>query len=278
MALSRDLGLTETEIAIDRLETLPPINQLFDFITIVEREPSREQLKKELAELRREVEALKLEKIDLEIVIENITEHADGIENELRARNKEIVSLNHQLALANKELEQLANLDGLTEIANRRHFDETLTREWRRMARQRQPLSLILGDIDFFKRYNDTYGHQAGDWCLKQVALAFSQAAKRPSDLVARYGGEEIAVILPDTDERGGIYVAAEIRSHLRAMAIEHGGSPIDKYVTLSLGIATLFPTPELSATLLVNQADTALYKAKKDGRNRTVFFRKGSV
>ncbi|MDC0833824.1 diguanylate cyclase/phosphodiesterase (GGDEF & EAL domains) with PAS/PAC sensor(s) [Geitlerinema sp. FC II] len=244
----------------------------------MEREPSREQLKQELTELHQELTALKLEKADLEIMLENITEHADAIESELRARNKEIVSLNHQLALANKELEQLANLDGLTEIANRRHFDETLDREWRRMSRQQQPLSLILGDIDFFKRYNDTYGHQAGDWCLKQVAAAFVRAAKRPSDLVARYGGEEIAVVLPNTDCKGGLQVASEIRSHLQAMKIEHGGSPIDKYVTLSLGIATIVPTPTLPETLLVNQADTALYQAKKDGRNRTVFFRKGLV
>ncbi|MBO9997509.1 MAG: GGDEF domain-containing protein [Cyanobacteria bacterium SID2] len=242
----------------------------------MEREILPEELFSEIARLRREVETLKLEKYDLEILVETITEHADAIEVELRSRNQEIVKLNHQLALANKELEQLANVDGLTSLANRRHFDATLDREWKRLAREGQPLSLVLGDIDFFKRYNDSYGHQAGDECLRRVAQAFEQASKRPSDLAARYGGEEMAAILPNTESRGGIHVATEIHNFVESMKLEHTASPIHKYVTLSLGVATIVPDLKLPPTRLVNQADTALYTAKKNGRNCLVFFRKG--
>lgn len=241
----------------------------------MEREPSSESLVREITQLRGEVEKLKLEKLDLEIMLENITEHADAIEAELRARNQEVNTLNHQLALANRELEQLANADGLTAIANRRHFDLTLEREWKRLTREKLPISLLLGDIDYFKRYNDTYGHQAGDECLRQVCQAFNNSIKRPSDLAARYGGEEIAAILPNTDSIGAMHVGREIRHCLHELAIEHSASPIAGIVTLSLGVATLVPTSLTKPTLLVNQADTALYKAKKLGRDRMVLFHK---
>lgn len=241
----------------------------------MEREPSSDSLVREITQLRGEVEKLKLEKLDLEIMLENITEHADAIEAELRARNQEVNTLNHQLALANRELEQLANADGLTAIANRRHFDLTLEREWKRLTREKQPISLLLGDIDYFKRYNDTYGHQAGDECLRQVCQAFHLSIKRPSDLAARYGGEEIAAILPNTDSIGAMHIGREIRRRLLELGIEHSASPIAGIVTVSLGVATLIPTTLTKPTLLVNQADTALYKAKKLGRDRMVLFHK---
>lgn len=230
---------------------------------------------RELAQLRCEMEALRLEKLDLEIMLENITEHADAIEAELRARNQEINTLNHQLALANGELEQLANVDGLTSIANRRHFDLTLEREWRRRTEESQAISLILGDIDYFKRYNDSYGHQAGDDCLRLVCRAFAESLRNPSDLAARYGGEEIAAILPTTSSTEAMQVARDVRRRVRDLSIEHCGSPIFGFVTVSLGVATVVPAPGSPPTILINQADTALYKAKKLGRDRTVLFHK---
>jgi diguanylate cyclase (GGDEF)-like protein len=241
----------------------------------VEPETSPERLIEELAQLRLELEILQREKLDLEIMVENITEHADAIEVELRARNRDVQELNERLALANKELEQLASVDGLTGIANRRRFDITLEREWKRLTRDQKPFSLILGDIDYFKRYNDTYGHQAGDDCLQKVCQACHDCAKRATDLAARYGGEEIALILPDTDSIGAMYIAQEIRQRIRKLNIKHEASPIGRIISMSLGVATVTPHSRIQPTLLVNQADMALYQAKQNGRNRIVLFHK---
>ncbi|KGF72648.1 regulator [Neosynechococcus sphagnicola sy1] len=177
--------------------------------------------------------------------------------------------LYEQLALANQELQCLANLDGLTGVANRRRFDEYLNKEWRRLTREQRPLSLILCDIDFFKSYNDAYGHQAGDLCLQQVARTIAQTVKRPSDLVCRYGGEEFVVILPCTDAAGASHIAQEIQSQLRSLQLLHNQSSVDAFVTLSLGIATTIPDFQLSPKDLIRTADQALYAAKAGGRNR---------
>ncbi len=241
----------------------------------MESETSPELLRQKLAQLRLEIEVLQREKLDLEIMVENITEHADAIEVELRARNQDVQELNERLALANKELEQLASVDGLTGIANRRRFDMTLEREWQRLTRDKKPFSLILGDIDYFKRYNDTYGHQAGDECLQKVCQACHDCAKRASDLAARYGGEEIAIILPDTDSIGAMYIAQEIRQRIRQLKIKHDASPIGNLISMSLGVATIVPQTQLKANVLINQADMALYRAKQNGRNRIVLFHK---
>ncbi len=176
-----------------------------------------------------------------------------------------------QLEKANRELQRLAVLDGLTQVANRRRFDESLQSEWQRLARDRVPLSLILCDIDFFKRYNDTYGHQAGDACLKQVATAIQTSLKRASDMVARYGGEEFAAILPNTDADGAECVARDIRAGVRALAIPHPTSGVSACVTLSLGVATMLVDPECPPSELVSVADAALYEAKSEGRDRYV-------
>lgn len=168
-----------------------------------------------------------------------------------------------------QQLQQLATLDSLTQIANRRRFDEYLEQEWRRMAREGAPLSLILCDVDFFKNYNDTYGHQAGDNCLQQVVKAISCAVKRPADLVARYGGEEFAVILPNTDTEGAVQIAESIRSQVQALKLVHPSSQVSKYVTLSLGTASIVPSQEFFPDTLITTADQALYQAKKSGRNR---------
>lgn len=176
-----------------------------------------------------------------------------------------------QLETANARLEHLANADGLTQVANRRCFDSTLIKEWRRATREQQPLALIMLDIDYFKGFNDTYGHQAGDACLRAVAQAVQAALRRPGDLAARYGGEEFAVILPNTHPDGAITMAQAIQAHLRALTIAHAPSPVSDYVTLSLGIAVAIPKPHQSPEQLLQQADQALYTAKETGRDRYV-------
>src|SRR5450830_551969 len=174
------------------------------------------------------------------------------------------------LADANIELQKLAALDSLTGIANRRRFDETLHLEWQRGQRQRRPLSLLMCDIDCFKLYNDTFGHLAGDLCLKKAAAVLTACLKRPADVAARYGGEEFAIILPDTDAAGARKVAEHCLQQLHAMAMENPRSP-HKVVTMSIGMATLVPGPETQERDMVESADRALYAAKNDGRHRAV-------
>lgn len=180
-------------------------------------------------------------------------------------------SLFEQLQAANQELNRLARLDGLTQVANRRCFDEYLEREWRRLSREQFPLALILCDIDYFKAYNDTYGHQAGDECLQQVAKAIRRSLKRPADFVARYGGEEFAIVLPNTKAEGALTVAEEIRSSLAELEMDHVKSEVSRYVTLSLGVAVIVPTPNSSPEKLIYTADRGLYEAKYSGRDRAV-------
>ncbi len=191
----------------------------------------------------------------------------------LRQRVRRLIQqsqLYKQLQVANRELQRLATLDGLTGVANRRRFDQYLDDEWQQMTRENLPLSLILCDIDFFKRYNDTYGHQAGDDCLRRVADALRFCAKRSIDLVARYGGEEFAVILPNTTTAGAVQVAEEIRLVVNSLNIPHKRSDVSPHLTLSLGIACAEPTPQLSPSTLIAAADAALYKAKAAGRDTT--------
>ena len=179
-----------------------------------------------------------------------------------------LVKLTEQLDTANQELQRLSMTDGLTGIANRRFFDESLVREWRRCGRIKKPLSIVLLDVDFFKKYNDKYGHQVGDDCLKTVAKEVARATPRPGDLAARYGGEEFVLILAETDRDGARWVADRIRQNLSALDIPHGESS-HKHVTVSCGVATVVPGEELSVEKLVKSADIALYIAKEHGRNR---------
>jgi two-component system, cell cycle response regulator len=173
------------------------------------------------------------------------------------------------LQKANQELERLAHLDGLTEIANRRQFDAYLRQEWLRLAREQAPLSLILCDVDFFKNYNDTYGHLAGDGCLQQVAKAITSVVKRPADLAARYGGEEFAVILPNTNLVGAAHIAKQIRRSVKGLDICHDTSQVGSHVTLSLGVTSMIPIADAEPKVLVDVADCALYQAKQKGRDR---------
>jgi len=176
--------------------------------------------------------------------------------------------LYRQLAIANQKLQELATTDGLTGIANRRQFDRVLMLEWRRLAREELPLSLIMFDIDFFKPYNEFYGHLGGDDCLRQVARAIASSTKRAGDFAARYGGEEFAVVLPNTSAEGANLVARKICDDIASLKLPHARSPIGSYVTLSCGIATAIPSPQESPDTLILRADSALYQAKTAGKN----------
>jgi|GEM_PF-991316 len=179
-----------------------------------------------------------------------------------------VVQRTAALEQANQELHRLATLDGLTQVANRRRFDEYLDQEWHRLRREQLSLALIMCDIDCFKSYNDTYGHQAGDDCLRAVAQAIRHAIKRPADLVARYGGEEFAAILPNTDNAGARQVAESIRLKVQQLHIIHPHSSTGQYLTVSLGIASLVPTHTSLPEALIVAADKALYEAKERGRD----------
>ncbi len=177
-----------------------------------------------------------------------------------------------QLADANIELQKLAALDALTGIANRRRFDETMQLEWQRGQRDKKPLTLMMCDVDFFKSYNDSFGHQAGDLCLKKVAAVLTEHLKRPADLAARYGGEEFVIILPETELAGALIVAESCRRHLEQLAIENPQATTElSCVTMSIGVASVLPSPKSSVEKLIELADQALYAAKRDGRNRVV-------
>ncbi|MDT8860266.1 PAS domain S-box protein [Alkalihalobacillus sp. MEB130] len=174
-----------------------------------------------------------------------------------------------QLIKANEMLKKTSNLDGLTGIPNRRYYDETIAREWLDAMRQGKVMSVIMIDIDCFKLYNDTYGHQQGDICLKKVARTLKAILNRPKDFVARYGGEEFSVILPDTDEKGAAYLAEKLRSSIEQLNLPHIHSTVKPMVTISLGISSVIPVLGSSYKELIESADKALYKAKKNGRNQ---------
>jgi diguanylate cyclase (GGDEF)-like protein len=182
-----------------------------------------------------------------------------------------LLVLTRKLDDANRELTRISSFDGLTGIANRRTFDSTLLREWRRSARVASPLSLLVIDVDCFKQFNDAYGHQVGDECLKAVARSLSCGTRRPADLVARYGGEEFAAVLPDTDQEGATSVAESMRRSIEELAITHRHSSAAPVVTISVGIATTTPdrADDGGFASLLKCADQALYGAKRNGRNR---------
>ncbi|HUF77421.1 MAG TPA: sensor domain-containing diguanylate cyclase [Thermoanaerobaculia bacterium] len=183
----------------------------------------------------------------------------------------ELTLANRRLQEANRALERLTRIDGLTDVANRRHFDETLENEWRRALRAGEPLGLVLADIDCFKLYNDAYGHQRGDETLRQVALALRSGLKRAADLAARYGGEEFALLLPGIDEVGATRLAEQLRRRVAELAIPHERSIVAGYVTVSAGAAARTPAHGEEPASLVAAADSALYRAKQAGRDRVV-------
>lgn len=231
------------------------------------------------AELERMQTARALEKLNQELE-QRVVERTASLQSTLEQLRIEIAQrtkLQEHLYEANQELEKLSQTDALTRIANRRRFDWSLRQEWQRWRREQTALSLILFDIDYFKQYNDCYGHQMGDRCLYEISQAGQQAVYRPTDLIARYGGEEFAILLPNTGLQGAIAVTKRLQAGISALGIPHRGSQAGDIVTVSVGIACPIPAPgegergksQISPETLVARADKALYAAKQEGRDR---------
>jgi diguanylate cyclase (GGDEF)-like protein len=210
------------------------------------------------------IDVVSQQRDDLEVIVETIMEHGDILDVQWRDKLHEV---NTQAAL-----------DGLTQIPNRRRFDEHLQCQWQDMMGNRQPLSVILCDIDFFKQYNDCYGHPGGDLTLQRVAQALQSSLSRPQDMVARYGGEEFAAVLPETNAAGALRVAERMQRAIAQLGIPHGLSPISPHITLSIGIATLVPQAHKPIGLLIDQADQMLYRAKQQGRNQILVAPAGEI
>jgi diguanylate cyclase (GGDEF)-like protein len=187
---------------------------------------------------------------------------------QLDAKILELEVLHKELEEKNVKLELLSSLDGLTGLFNRRYFDDNLLKEWKQASRDKTPLSLLIVDIDYFKNYNDCYGHLEGDICLRKVAQALYEALLRPTDIVARYGGEEFTAILPNTGSEGAIKVAQRMMDYVVELDIDHKDSSVADMVTVSIGASSVFPTGKLAVTSLLDRADKALYEAKENGRN----------
>ena len=208
--------------------------------------------------LRSLLDRLASEKNDLELILDTTTCHSDTIEG---------LMYDKALSLARE-----VTIDCLTQIANRRAFDQGLAKEWQRLARENLPISLLLCDIDFFKRYNDRYGHAAGDDCLRSVAKEIESCTRRPADLAARYGGEEFAIILPNTLREGATFIAEQICQAIANLNIPHESSYVGDRVTISIGISTTSPNFKADPRNLIEAADKGLYLAKNQGRDRAVF------
>lgn len=186
----------------------------------------------------------------------------------LELKIKELMELKDM----NFELESLTMTDGLTGISNRRYFNEYIEKGWKNCMRSGEPISLIMADIDFFKAYNDNYGHLKGDECLIEVARTIMSCVDRPMDFTARYGGEEFAIVLPETDMNGAMHIAERLRKEIEKLSIKHEYSSISTYITISLGVTTIIPTQALSIQEFIDNADKGLYKAKSSGRNQIIY------
>jgi diguanylate cyclase (GGDEF)-like protein len=194
------------------------------------------------------------------------------VENQLKISRlqRHLGQKNAELERVNRLLQSLSYVDALTGVPNRRHFDEIFDQEWRRALRDESSLCVVFIDVDLFKAFNDTYGHQSGDDCLKHVAVEVSGGLRRGGDMAFRYGGEEFGVILPRTEPTGALNVAEDMRLRVEALKIAHKGSPF-RVVTISLGVKAMRPGPSDTREALLGAADRALYKAKEQGRNRVV-------
>jgi len=212
-----------------------------------------------------------------------ISEAVNYMQDKILSRENDLLKVNEdfesalikrtcELKSANEKLEHLSFHDGLTGLANRRRFDMALSDELRRLRRSSGPLSLLIIDIDYFKNYNDTLGHVAGDECLRKVALFLDGLVRRAPDLAARYGGEEFSVILPDVDGVSAEKIASNVREGILNLEIEHPSSEIESYVSVSIGAITINVDTSYSPQDIVDKADKLLYKAKEAGRNRVVF------
>lgn len=249
--------------------------EIEDYKSVLDEQIAKEQLIFKIEELRQELEEIKLEKADLEILLDTTTEHADLVEAQLHNEICDRQKAEAALSLANRELEKLSVLDSLTQVANRRRFDDYLLQEWQKLKQKAAPLSLILCDIDYFKLYNDNYGHPVGDYCLQQVALAIECVIESTGGLVARYGGEEFGIILPNLDAAQAFKVAQKIAVNVNQLHITHEKSLVNDYVTISLGVHSLIPNSQATPELLIALADKALYEAKERGRNQAFLYLK---
>jgi len=261
----------ENLIAADLAKPLQA--EVAGYRSLMDEELAREQLLIQIEQLRHELSEVKSEKNDLEIVLENATEHADLVESQLHNEICDRQKAQAALSLANRELEQLSVLDALTQVANRRRFNDYLIQKWQELAPQASHLSLILGDIDYFKLYNDTYGHPVGDYCLQQVALAIECVMESTPGLVARYGGEEFGIILPHIDAPQALKIAEKIAVNVNNLHLAHQESQVNEYVTISLGVYSLIPSSESTPELLIAFADKGLYQAKAAGRDRACLY-----
>jgi len=255
---NNDQALYQMRIALDGQAGV--IDEINDFIKVVEAESKDEAAAaaKAIDISRRNMQVMSLSAVVLAVII--------GLLVTVReARNTA------RLRLHRDQLEALSSTDALTGIANRRRFDEFLDVEWARAVRSKTPLSLVLIDIDHFKKFNDEYGHAAGDTCLSKVAQAMDKVVGRSTDLLARYGGEEFACVLPETPHTAALRIAEKIRCRVEELGTEHKVSSASNYVTISIGIASLRPTPNDEVAQLFEIADSNLYLAKEQGRNRVV-------
>ncbi len=216
----------------------------------------------------RDIRTIEHQKLELNQTLSALQEAKDQLQAYSFNLEMEVSKRTAALEQANQELHRLAMLDGLTRVANRRHFDEYLQQQWTLLTRLQQPLALILVDVDEFKRYNDHYGHLAGDDCLKQMAQTISDSILRPTDLVTRYGGEEFAIVLPFTTLDGARQVAKTIQAAVYNLGLPHATSSVSDRLTLSLGVSCMTPQPEFSLETLIFTADKALYQAKEKGRD----------
>jgi diguanylate cyclase (GGDEF)-like protein/PAS domain S-box-containing protein len=209
--------------------------------------------------------------LEMEARMSMLRDPVTGLPHEIISTSRDVsdrAAAQRKLQAAHDSMERLASMDPLTGLANRRIFDQTLEREWRRALRERTPLALLLLDVDFFKPYNDALGHPAGDYCLRRIAQCMAEIVQRPGDLAARYGGEEFVALLPGTDAAGALHIAHRIAETLELLAIPHPESVTD-VLSLSVGVSSMMPDSDATPSALIMAADRALYTAKKNGRNR---------
>jgi diguanylate cyclase (GGDEF)-like protein len=226
----------------------------------------------------RDIITIEQQKHDLDIALKDLKQAQIKLQKYSYNLEIEVSKRTAKLEQTNKELLRLAMLDGLTMVPNRRHLDSYLEEQWVLLSQLQQPLSLILLDVDYFKLYNDHYGHLAGDDCLKLVAQAIGQTVRRPSDLVARFGGEEFAVVLPLISIQGAQRVAHSIAKEMNELKLSHAYSLVSDHITLSQGISSIIPSAHFSLKTLIATADIALYQAKQNGRNQFVSYGEGEV
>jgi diguanylate cyclase (GGDEF)-like protein len=269
LALAIALGLSALVVMIFSKRFTKPIIDMTAVATII----ANGDLKKRIEHLSRDELGVLGRAFNL--MADKLIEANDILEGEVKDKTEALQNTNRKLVDVNTKLQKLSSLDHLTQLLNRRAFEERCAIEWKRCRRERLNATCMIVDIDYFKRYNDRAGHQAGDECLANVTNVFRSVFQRETDLVARYGGEEFIAFSCNTEYEEMERLSEKLHTQLRQSGLEHPDSPISQYVTFSIGIATAYPSDELlTCDKLVYQADQALYQAKANGRNKTTYFR----